>query len=513
MNATVPRSAPDTDPERLRFRRQFFLGPTGLFAPAGWSRQRLDADRSLVAHPDLALTQVRRGARVGTLIGFWFDPARPQASDRDTLHRLLDQHATPEALRTATDALGGRWALVLQDGPHTWMHHDATGLRQVTYLHTDDHGTVCASHHGLLAHVLSLSPDPTALDYLRTRGESDFEVYWLPGDRTLYRGARALLPNHTLDLQTGRATRHWPGADMQPLSPLPIGEAAGRCLVLLRGLFEAARHRAPLAVSMTAGWDSRLMLALSRPARDQLHCFTLTYPHLSHASRDVAIPARLLRQLGLAHHLVGYPAPSDIDLAFKALFQQSTPSGSTAYCADAQALHTQYPGDRLCLTGDVAEIVKCHYRLPGVPDHAVTPTHLAAVCHLAPHPFVLDALAQWLAGAPTGGPIPLLDLFCWEQMAGRWQAQIRAEYDIAQESFAPLNCRALLLTMLSVEERARQGPDYPLLHTLIEQLWPEVLNVPINPPEAVSLRHRVLRALGRSPLYRLVRRLRRWLRP
>jgi hypothetical protein len=95
MNATVPRSAPDTDPERLRFRRQFFLGPTGLFAPAGWSRQRLDADRSLVAHPDLALTQVRRGARVGTLIGFWFDPARPQASDRDTLHRLLDQHQGP----------------------------------------------------------------------------------------------------------------------------------------------------------------------------------------------------------------------------------------------------------------------------------------------------------------------------------------------------------------------------------------------------------------------------------
>ena len=256
------------------------------------------------------------------------------------------------------------------------------------------------------------------------------------------------------------------------------------------------------------------MLALSQPVREQLYCFTLTYPHLSLASRDVAVPARLLKQLGLQHHLIRYP--DKIDPEFKALFRQSTPSGSAAYSADAQAMHAQYPQDRLCLTGDVAEIVKCHYRLPGVPDHAVTPQQLAQVCQLEPHPLVLEALAEWRAGVPTNSAIPLLDLFCWEQMAGRWQAQIRAEYDIAQESFAPLNCRTLLQTMLAVDEGERQGPAYPFFRGLIEQLWLEVLAVPINPPETTSLKRRVLRALGSTPIYRLIPRqvkdgAKRWL--
>jgi hypothetical protein len=508
----------DTERDLLRFRRQFFLGRRGQFSPSGWSQQRLDADRCIVAHPDLAVTQVRDGerarARTCTLIGFLLDPTRPQASDKDILRNLLARHDTLEALVAATSPLGGRWAMVLQDGARTVVCHDATGQRQVTYAQTADHGTVCASHAGLLAHVLALRPDPAALDYIRSRGESDFEVYWLPGDRTLYREARALLPNHTLDLQTGCAMRHWPVADTPRPLPLPIAEATACSLATLRGLFDAARNRAPLAVSMTAGWDSRLMLALSRPVRDQLYGFTLTYPHLSLASRDVAVPARLLKQLGLQHHLIRYP--DKIDPEFKALFRQSTPSGSTAYCADAQAMHAQYPQDRLCLTGDVAEIVKCHYRLPGVPDHTITPQQLAEVCRLEPHPLVLEALAEWRAGVPANSAIPLLDLFCWEQMAGRWQAQIRAEYDIAQESFAPLNCRTLLLTVLAIDEAQRQGPAYPFFRGLIEQLWPEVLGVPVNPPETTSLKRRVLRALGSTPLYRLIPRqvkdgAKRWL--
>lgn len=491
-----------TPPDRLRFRRQFYLGPTDRFDPPHWQRQALGADLCVVAHPDLELTHVRQGERACTLLGFLLDPNRPQAGHKELLDDLLRTSTSLEALIAATGAYAGRWAMVLQEGPRTLVCHDATGLRQVVYAQTADHAVVCASHPGLLAQVLALQPDPAALDYIRSRGDSEFEVYWLPGDRTLYREVKALLPNHTLDARSGQATRFAtaPG----PLPALPSEEALTRCLATLRGLLDAARHRAPLAVSMTAGWDSRLVLALSQPVRDDLYCFTLTYPHLSLDSRDVAVPAKLLRQLGLPHHLIAYPR--EIDAEFKALFQQSTPSGSTAYCADAQAIHAQYPDDRLCLTGDVAEIVKCFYRLPGVPANEVTPAQLAEVCRLAPHPFVLDALTDWLAGADRNGPVALLDLFCWEQMAGRWQAQIRAEYDIAQESFAPLNCRALLLTMLAVDEAERQGPGYPFFRALIEQLWPEVLTVPINPPETVGLKRRVLRVIGQSGVLGLIPR-------
>jgi len=250
--------------ERLLFRRQFFLGPPDRFDPPHWQQQSLGADLCVVAHPDLELTHVRQGERACTLLGFLLDPNRPQAGHRELLDDLLRTSASLEALVAATGAYAGRWAMVLQEGPRTLVCHDATGLRQVVYAQTADHAVVCASHPGLLAQVLALQPDPAALDYIRSRGDSEFEVYWLPGDRTLYREVKALLPNHTLDARTGRATRFAtaPG----PLPALSSEEALTRCLATLRGLLDAARHRAPLAVSMTAGWAASRPRARAQPA-------------------------------------------------------------------------------------------------------------------------------------------------------------------------------------------------------------------------------------------------------
>jgi hypothetical protein len=158
----------------------------------------------------------------------------------------------------------------------------------------------------------------------------------------------------------------------------------------------------------------------------------------------------------------------------------------------------------LCLTGDVAEIVKCHFRLG--PEHSgpVTPADLAKLLGLPQHPFALEALQEWQAGAPADGPIHLLDLLCWEQMAGRWQAMIRSEYDVVQESFAPLNCRTLLVEMLTLDESLRKSPTFLYFSELIRGLWPQTLSEPINPPERVGLKSRVIRAVGRLKLQRLI---------
>jgi len=81
---------------------------------------------------------------------------------------------------------------------------------------------------------------------------------------------------------------------------------------------------------------------------------------------------------------------------------------------------------------------------------------------------------------------------------------IRAQYDIAHESFAPFNCRSLFQTMLSVDETSRRPPEHRLLRELIEQVWPEVLLVPINPPEKVHTRNLVVGTLKRLRLYQFV---------
>jgi hypothetical protein len=339
--------------------------------------------------------------------------------------------------------------------------------------------------------------DEEALGYIHSRELDDCEVYWLPGDASMYEEVKALLPNHYLNLRTGQSHRFWPDADLKGMSSQ---EAVAESSRLLRGLMVSARQRFGLALSLTAGWDSRVMLALSRDMARDLYCFTLAYPHTEH-TRDVTIPAALLKKLGLKHSLLKYP--EHVNAEFKTIYQANIDAANKSYCADAQAMYDHYPQSLACITGDVAEIVKCYYRLDEHRRNDVSARDLAELCGIGTHPFLMKAFDRWLSAADSRN-FDLLDLFCWEQIAGRKQALIRAQFDIAHESFAPFSCRSLLTTMLSVDEDYRRPPEHKFLRELIERFWFEVLRLPINPPEKIRAKNLVIGTLKKLHLYQLV---------
>ncbi|MEO8615845.1 MAG: hypothetical protein ABI600_11950, partial [Luteolibacter sp.] len=449
--------------------------------------------------PDLQLTHVEQEGKSLTLLGFALDPDDPEAGNGEILRRLIVSTERCEDIFQVVETLGGRWVLIVHDGEQTIVLHDATAQRQVYFTRPGTGGgMICASKPGVMAERLGFTMDASAVDFIQSRKLNDYEIYWMPGDTSLYAEIAALLPNHFLSLSDGSCHRFWPA---QALPPMSYPQVLAECVRLLRGQIDSAQRRYPLAISMTAGWDSRLVLALHRQYTEGLYAFTLVYPHLPCESRDVCVPKRLLGKLGIEHHLVPYP--DTIDGAFKEIFRRNNISANSAYCADTQSLYAIYPGDRVCVTGDVAEIVKCYYGRRRPKAEPVSALELAELGGLGKHPFALEAFGRWLEHS-GGPPIDLLDLFCWEQMAGRWQARVRAEYDMAQESFAPLNNRRLLRVMLTVDAGMRCGPDFRLFGDLIEALWPDVLSEPINPPESVSRARRVLNILKKTGLPQMV---------
>jgi hypothetical protein len=497
MSRPSPTPRPSLD--ALPFRRQFLLSTEANHSLPDSKKILVGGRYHLSVHEDLELTHLERDGRSLTLLGFMLDPDRPEHANDKILRRLIEQAELIAELPDATATLGGRWALVAHDPADTVIFNDATGQRQVYYSHDPASARmVCASESGTIAEQLGLSMDPDAVDFIQSRKTDDSEIYWLPGDTSLFSTIKALLPNHTLCLQHGTCRRFWP---VEAPAEINHAQALAECVRILKGQVASARLRHPLSVPMTAGWDSRLMLSLNREHADGLHSFTLVYPHLPLKSRDVAVPARLLPQLGIDHHVIHYP--QDIDEEFKAIFRRNNVSANTAYCGDIQALHTHYPAERVCVTGDAAEIVKCHYERK-LPDSVpVSASDLAEFSRLGSHPFVIRAFNRWLdqAGSP---PPPLLDLFCWEQMAGRWQAKVRAEYDMVQESFSPLNNRHLLGIMLAVDPALRRAPDFGFFRELVMALWPEVLCEPVNPPEHVSYKRRVLNIVKRTGILNLL---------
>lgn len=488
--------------ERLSFRRQFCLGPSFIDGFPSWQRVALDAGWLLTAHPDLDVCRVARGDRWVALLGYILDPAHPDAGNVDVVTGLLETFHTRDDLLEQSDRFGGRWVMVAHDGVRTFLFADAAGLREVVYTTGTTSGQRwCASRAALLEEVIDLPLDPEAADFVQ-QGRAGGRMLWLPGDSTRCVGVKLLLPNHYLDLNTGRPSRFWPREDL-PVVPLRAAIASSSEILL--GLMESAARRFDLMLALTAGWDSRLTLAATRSRAQGIFIYTAAFHTTAPDALDLTAPSSLLAKLGLKHRILDCRIGADDE--FAEIYRRNVRMAYAQHCAMAQAMFDQTPSEGVVITGDVGEIAKCVYRLGPSSNRDVTAHELAVLTRQPTHTFVLRALEGWLSEARADcHNVPLLDLYCWEQEAGRLQALIQAECDIARESFAPLNCRSLLTTMLSVPERYRQEPTLDLFRGIMERLWPDVLQEPINGRPQVGPEAALRRALDKLGLLRLVPR-------
>jgi len=470
---------------------QFLLGSDFATGLSGW-KFHAAISRKLSLHPDLAHTRVVDGARELTLIGHMLDPFAPAAGNEEILLRLLGRYVNRTALIDATASLGGRWVLIAASEEEKFLYNDALGLRQVFYTAPHDKGDVWAmSQPGLCAEMLALPPDPEAVRFTQSHVFLSHPEYRWPGEATAFKAVRHLLPNHWLDLKTGTSRRYWP---VQPVAVVEYEAAIERLSVLLPGIIRAAAQRFELALALTAGLDSRLVLAAAREIRDRLSFVTVQQNKMQDDHQDLMVPARLLEGLGLPHEFIRASATMTAD--FSRVFKRGVYLAHDHYGPDAEAILMHFSRIKAILTGSGAEVGRCSFRkeLPFSESRTVTPANLAALQRMGNEPFALRHFEHWLNDAAPRHNVKLLDLFEWEQGHGNWLAMTQLEFDIAWcEIITPYNCREVLTTLLGVDERYRSAPDYILFKRLIAKLWPELLGEPINPPPRRKLMRRIKR--------------------
>ena len=465
---------------------QFLLGPLYADRFEGWQRIPIDNRTKLTVHPDLTTTQVSDKKKSLTLIGCILDPDDPAASNADILRQLLYRYTGRSALIEATSGYGGRWLLIATHGQEKFLFNDALGLRQVFYTNPADTGSLWAmSQPGIGAEVLGLQLDPQAVAFMESYAFRSHPEYRWPGEVSPFKGLKHLLPNHWLDLDTGTSHRYWP---MEPLARIGPEAAIERLSMLLPGMIRAAAQRFDLALSITAGLDSRLVLAAARDIEDALSFVTVQQGGMSHDHADLTIPGGLLERLGLPHEVIC--AAESMTPGFSQAFKRSVLNAHDHYGPDAEAILQRFSRTKAVLTGSGGEVGRCSFRkeLPWSERKTITPAHLAWLQRMDREPFALRHFERWLGDAEPRHDIKLLDLFEWEQGHGNWLAMTQLEFDIAwREIITPYNCRDVLTTLLGVDERYRRAPDYLLFRAIIRKLWPEVLQEPINPQPRQSL--------------------------
>jgi len=472
------------------YRNQFVLGPEFVDGLDGWKRIRINGSLCLMAHPDLNAFRIASDDRSITLVGYIIDPFAPVATDSDILRRLMGGFSDFDALTKNIYSLGGRWILVAQKGSEARLFNDAAGLRQVFYA-TGVSGIWCASQPGLLAEILGLSMDRDALSFMDSLEFRTHREYRWPGYSSPFREVRHLLPNHFLNLSTGACRRYWPDGAL-PL--LPLEDAVDIIADTLQGFMRGISNRYDIAIGMTSGLDSRLVLAASKDISRRISFMSVRQMDWPDDHPDITVPSMLISALGMKHDLVR--ASPVKDHGFFDAFHRSVLLANDIYAPDAQAIYEYYGRNKVAVTGSVCEIGRCSFssmRKKAV-KKGITPADLARLQRMGMHSFALEHFDEWLSGMGNIYNIHVLDMFEWEQGHGNWLAMCQLQFDSAwRDLFTPFNCRRLLTDMLSVDERYRKGPDYPLYGRLITKLWPEVLSLPVNPHKKVSRARSVYR--------------------
>jgi hypothetical protein len=488
----------------LLFRRQFLLTPD-ICADLNHWQYRSVGYFHLYAHPDLQLSVVSAADSnvTLTLLGYIIDPNYPERLNTDILDEITKFADSIEKIGDYLCSITGRFVLIVKTPKDILLFHDPCGLRTVCYTEYKEKAYV-GSQPYILKQVIPLEDGKRLSSYNRSLYAQTVLEHWIPSGCTLFEKVYHLIPNHYLRLSTLDQVRYWP---KRIIPRKRVNEVVTEASELLQKLMIAANERFKLALTITAGWDTRMLLAASKSISDEIYFYTLQVRDLNAKSHDIAIPAKLLQSLGLKHNLLNCNKP--VPEAFRKIYiQNSSPAHVNDWGKMVYGMIDTYPQDRITVKGSCNEIARCFYYKYGVHAPIVSPDRIIAlVSGWDAIMFAREQIHTWYNRAcevATEAKIDILDLFYWEHRMGSWQAQSQLEFDIVQEAFTPFNHRRLLELMLCTPPKLRSAPYYILSKRMNKVMWPEIMSQPINPMTQKERLAHILRRMRAKAMNRIV---------
>ncbi|MDA0660706.1 MAG: asparagine synthase-related protein [Planctomycetota bacterium] len=288
-----------------------------------------------------------------------------------------------------------------------------------------------------------------------------------------------LIPNHVLYLTQWDSRRHWPKAPIPQVDDMT--EAADELISRVRLHIKALMTKYPVLLRLTAGLDSRMLLACARPYLDQIKTFTVEHEsNDEHSWLDCSTAKILAQQVGLRDHVClkhQHPRQDDLD---EWLMRTGWNCGEERGWR-AATTYKQLPpscADLIALVGEVARGV--FWRPDDNEKTVIGIDRLAARFRAGQTPEGRGAIGTWLEQLPFHDPFITLDLFFMEQRLGSWAGIYPYAYgDRGRFQIFPMLHRRVIETMLALPPRKIRGTEL-LPRRIMEQEWPELLAHPFN---------------------------------
>jgi hypothetical protein len=372
----------------------------------------------------------------------------------------------------------GRWLLIGDDS----VHLDASGQIGCFY-GVDAAGRSWASSSPALVADAVAPGKALAADPRKLRYDHGFSWYVLP--RARLEGVRQLFPSQVLDLRRGELR---PRPLMPPIEP-DRGydeslELAGAALVTALRRLPESPH--PLWLSLSAGLDSRLVLAAAESGGVRYVPFTRIAARMSAADR--LIPPQLAEALGRPLQVHRRPRRQR-GQAVRARWQLVLAhSGGHVSEGDAQPLlyGARDSLEGISLGGWLFGIVNAQRReLPPTIDDPAYVARLVGRASGEPEASRAEiALREWLEWVVRNPQEHLdwRDRMTLEQRMAGWQSSKEQVYDLARlERFPAVNAARSWALWLEIDESRRRTRQHQ--RDLVERLCPALAGIPANPPD------------------------------
>lgn len=449
------------------FDGQFILGRHADLPDVAQGQVRRHRELSVATIGQLPVTPVSaRGEQVGFFLGYPIDYRQGRlVSGEVAVDRAVpDDAAIDQFVEDVAYGYSGSFIFVLDVPAARRVYLDADGSLSAVF---DAGRKLCAATTGMLLSEAEYQE--------RFRGElhSFLNVLrdgWFPAGLTAHRGITRLMCNHYLDLDTGEQRRHWPNAQIEITSDPDA--AVRRINQITADTIRALQGSARITTTLTAGNETRMILAACRGIKDSLNFYTV---NSTETRLDAVRAQELASRWGLNHRLlpIKYATPE----------QSEQWHARAGHCIGGPNMRS-FPTvaslqDFQFITGGLGgEIGRAFFWRPTDTAATKLSAHDIAVRFGMPiHQEVVGAVEVWMKGVPQVDGYLMLDLAYLELRMSCW-AFAQAYSTPNNHAIHPLISRESFAAMLSLPPEWRRSNR--MIIRGIELAWPELLDLPIN---------------------------------
>ena len=477
--------------EHLVHRRQFFAGKKRANVPSGWTVSCVN-NFFVHTHPDLNLS--RASCRDGSvlLLGDVFDPNNITANNQNITQNLADNLSGFEDFELLSKRLNGRWVCIISIGEQLRVYPDALITHPIYYTGSvaSDDDVWLGTQPGLLAEYCGIRKDN---EFILKHDKYSW-IGWWPGELAPYQCVKKLLANHYLDLNRNVAKRYWPKTN---IAPIPLTEAATKIADILGKTIKAISHRSPLFISLTGGWDSRMLFACSDSEDPRIKFLNRRFPLMAH--HDISIPEKLVKRANSTLKILRLNDEDLVNPEILELYKRNTGymtwhelsliHSSNRHVDDSHFVLQGHGGECFRFVIGGAEFERLHNK------GKLTLAHYAMFAGSEENQLIIDELSRWFDHDwPTDVDIYPPSLIENECLFGSWSSLICTANNMFGPSITPFNSGEIIETGFGVDIKHRMSPSYDLAREICRAAKPWVLELPVNASWRTAIRNSVIKA-------------------